>query len=295
MTFGSIDDASTLISSLPANDAAHRQIEEQELRKVEEQLKGEAEHTEIEWADAEEWKETEEWVTREVTGCMEADERTTWEEGGCKEADESAAREAHEAEERKKGHLRMEEEHAQREVEDKIQWEQEWGCKVREEAVRATDDAEATSTLAHAISDAKLDPPEEVGVEDGANKAQQTDTVEETSGKVASVSPPVPISTELPTKFLEEPFRIGASLPFPEVSRNHPGSRDLQTALTSSSATTFPSALAAARHIEDINSITYPEGIKSPEVELNVNAQKGKFRYVVSAFEILINLNILPC
>ena len=184
MTFGSIDDASTLISSLPANDAAHRQIEEQELRKVEEQLKGEAEHTEIEWADAEEWKETEEWVTREVTGCMEADERTTWEEGGCKEADESAAREAHEAEERKKGHLRMEEEHAQREVEDKIQWEQEWGCKVREEAVRATDDAEATSTLAHAISDAKLDPPEEVGVEDGANKVQQTDTVEETSAKL---------------------------------------------------------------------------------------------------------------
>lgn len=41
----------------------------------------------------------------------------------------------------------------------------------------------------------------------------------------------------------------------------------------------LPSVLATARHIEDINSITYPQGIKSPKLELNVNIQKGKFRY----------------
>ena len=296
VTFGSIDDASTPISSLPAYDAAHRQIEEQELRKVEEhQLKGEAEHTEKERKETEEWKESEEWITKEITECMEAEERTTWEEGACKEVDERATREALEAEERKKEHLRLEEEHSQREVEETIKWEQEWLRKVREEeAVRAAEDAGATSTLADATSDTKLDPPEEVEVED-ANKEQQTDTVEETLGKAASVPPPVPISTDLPKKFLEEPFRIGTSLPSPEVSRNHPGSRDLQTTLTSSSAATFPSALATARRIEDINHITYPEGIKRPKVELNVNVQKGKFRYVVSAFEILFNLNIPRC
>ena len=42
--------------------------------------------------------------------------------------------------------------------------------------------------------------------------------------------------------------------------------------------TALPSALATARYIEDINHITYPEGIKRPKVELNVNAQNGKFR-----------------
>ena len=42
--------------------------------------------------------------------------------------------------------------------------------------------------------------------------------------------------------------------------------------------TALPSALATARHIEDINHITYPEGIKRPKIELNVNAQNGKFR-----------------
>jgi translation initiation factor 4G len=46
----------------------------------------------------------------------------------------------------------------------------------------------------------------------------------------------------------------------------------------------LPSALATARHIEDINGITYPQGIKSPELELNVNVHKGKFRYHLSKF-----------
>ncbi|KAI9439810.1 hypothetical protein H4582DRAFT_1813000 [Lactarius indigo] len=41
----------------------------------------------------------------------------------------------------------------------------------------------------------------------------------------------------------------------------------------------LPSALATARHIEDLSRITYPEGVKSPKVELNVNTQNGKFRY----------------
>lgn len=38
------------------------------------------------------------------------------------------------------------------------------------------------------------------------------------------------------------------------------------------------SALASARNIENIDAINYPEGIKSPKIELNLNAQSGKFR-----------------
>ena len=60
---------------------------------------------------------------------------------------------------------------------------------------------------------------------------------------------------------------------------------NLQTTMNANIAPPPPSALATARHIEDINCITYPQGIKSPRLELNVNTQKGKFRY---DFESLI-------
>ena len=39
-----------------------------------------------------------------------------------------------------------------------------------------------------------------------------------------------------------------------------------------------PSALAAARIIEDLGHISYPEGVDGPKPELNVNSRKGKFR-----------------
>ncbi|KAI0776232.1 eukaryotic translation initiation factor 4G1, eIF4E-binding domain-containing protein, partial [Trametes elegans] len=38
-------------------------------------------------------------------------------------------------------------------------------------------------------------------------------------------------------------------------------------------------ALASARPIEDIHTIAYPEGTRSPSPALNANAQPGKFRY----------------
>ncbi|KAI9509559.1 hypothetical protein F5148DRAFT_967154, partial [Russula earlei] len=38
----------------------------------------------------------------------------------------------------------------------------------------------------------------------------------------------------------------------------------------------LPSPVATSRHIEDI---TYPQGIKSPKGELNVNTQEGKSLY----------------
>jgi len=65
----------------------------------------------------------------------------------------------------------------------------------------------------------------------------------------------------------------------------------LQSTSTSNIPHALPSALATARYIEDLNRITYPEGIKSPQVELNVNTQNGKFRCVLSAFDIPFNLN----
>ncbi len=42
-------------------------------------------------------------------------------------------------------------------------------------------------------------------------------------------------------------------------------------------ATSHPSALATARIIDDLGRVPYPEGIRSPRVELNINAMDGEF------------------
>ncbi|KAH9912525.1 eukaryotic translation initiation factor 4G1, eIF4E-binding domain-containing protein, partial [Fomitopsis serialis] len=57
------------------------------------------------------------------------------------------------------------------------------------------------------------------------------------------------------------------------------GPLDLSSTRSQPVAQPLPSALATARTIEDLGSVSYPEGIKGPKVELNMNAKHGKFRY----------------
>ena len=47
--------------------------------------------------------------------------------------------------------------------------------------------------------------------------------------------------------------------------------------------------LAIARYIEDFSLVTYPEGVKPPDAELNINAKGGKFRYLPSSPQRSIN------
>ncbi|KAH9174998.1 hypothetical protein EDB89DRAFT_429834 [Lactarius sanguifluus] len=68
------------------------------------------------------------------------------------------------------------------------------------------------------------------------------------------------------------------NLPLLDMIGKRPGPRNLQTTTTGGTAPALPSALRTARHIEDINRISYPEGIKNPRVQLDVNTQEGKFR-----------------
>ena len=63
-----------------------------------------------------------------------------------------------------------------------------------------------------------------------------------------------------------------------EFPRRRPGPLDISAAQKQGIPQGLPSALATARIIEDISTISYPEGIKSPKVELNVHAKSGKFR-----------------
>ncbi|OBZ65381.1 Eukaryotic translation initiation factor 4 gamma [Grifola frondosa] len=73
------------------------------------------------------------------------------------------------------------------------------------------------------------------------------------------------------------PLRIDTAA-HSETPKRRPGPLDLSGTKVPIPAP-LPSALATARVIEDLGSIAYPEGIKSPKVELNVNAKQGKFRY----------------
>jgi hypothetical protein len=73
------------------------------------------------------------------------------------------------------------------------------------------------------------------------------------------------IPAELPIKLSEYPGK-------------QCGPQNLPTTTNTDVAPPVPSAFATARHIEDITRITYPQDINRPELKLNVNAQKGKFR-----------------
>ncbi|EGO00818.1 hypothetical protein SERLA73DRAFT_50472, partial [Serpula lacrymans var. lacrymans S7.3] len=64
----------------------------------------------------------------------------------------------------------------------------------------------------------------------------------------------------------------------PTDVRRRPGPLDL-TGSKKDIPPPLPSAIATARVIEDLGQIQYPDGIKSPKVELNVGAKDGKFRY----------------
>jgi translation initiation factor 4G len=289
--------------------AARREIEEQQRLKAEERKAME------EAGRAEkERKETEKRAAVEEKERKEAEERAAREEQERREAEELAAREASEKEEREKERVRLEEEvRAQREAEkvEKERAEQERLHKLQEEEETRAKEAERqrkeeeerlealeASENANALPD-DAEPasplPEEGEIEEEVSLPPSVATEELASadkGRAASRPPSSPspaphIPAELPVKPSEkESLRIDTTLPSsPEHPRRRPGPLNLQTTINTNVAPPLHSALATARHIEDINRITYPQGIKSPKLELNVNTQKGKFRY---GFEIYV-------
>ena len=287
-------------------DAARREIEEHELREAEERnAKEEADRAE------KERKEAEDRAALEEKERKEAEERAAREEAERKEAEERAAREAREKEERENERLRLEEEaRVQREALEiaekeraeqdrlrKLQEEEQEQARARDEAERqrkAEEDAAEVSADAHLLADNadSTSLPEEGEVEDDASQPPAAATEDLGSSNkgtpVLSSSPATHVLAELPAKPLEkEHLRIDTSLPSPEHQRRRPDPLNLQATINSNIAPPLPSALATARHIEDINRITYPQGIKSPRVELNVNTQKGKFRYVLNIYALV--------
>ena len=284
-------------------DAARREMEEHERREAEERkAKEEAERTE------KERKEAEERAALEEKERKEAEERAVRQEAERKEAEALAAREAREEQEKERLRLEAEaralrealevaeKERAEQGRLRKLQEEEE--ARAKEEAERqrkAEEDAVEASADAQGLADdaEPTSPPEEGEVEDDVSQpAVATEGLSSANkGAPALPSSPAPhVLVELPAKPSDkEALRIDTSLPSPEHQRKRPGPLNLQATINSNIAPPLPSALATARHIEDINRITYPQGIKSPRLELNVNTQKGKFRYVLNP-HVLVHL-----
>ena len=182
----------------------------------------------------------------------------------------------------------------QEEQEARAKEETERQRKAEEDKLRTVETSENVPSLPDDAEESTSSLPEEGEVEDEASRPTTAATKELTSVNKSAAAPqpppspqPVPhVLPELPIKPVEkEPLLIDTTLPqSPEHPWRRPGPLNLQTTINSNIAPPLPSALATARHIEDINRITYPQGIKSPKLELNVNTQKGKFRY---DFEII--------
>lgn len=144
--------------------------------------------------------------------------------------------------------FRAEEERKQKEEEERLRKEEE-----RREHLRKEEERE------------RLRQEEE----ERAAKAEQAREVE----SPVDESQQILILKDEPKEKFKEPLRINTS----DTLKKRPGPLNLSN--TGSVPSPLPSALATARIIDDLSRVPYPEGISSPNPELNANAKDGKFRY----------------
>ncbi|KAI0359607.1 hypothetical protein OH77DRAFT_1472942 [Trametes cingulata] len=252
--------SSPIVPSSPARRAIPVRIETPEAKRKRE-AEEEAKRKEKE-AEENAKKEAEEKARREEEARKkeeeEAQKKREEEERRKKEEEEERARK--EAEEKERQRKEAEEKERQaREAEERARKEEE-ERKRKEEEERAAKEAEEKAKAA-ASAETKPEPAEEGEVQESADAADEA-AKEEAKDKVSD----------------KAPLRIDTSLTSADGKRR-PGRLDLSSTKNNAIPAPLPSALATARIIEDIGSIEYPEGIKSPKPELNVNAKQGKFRY----------------
>ena len=147
--------------------------------------------------------------------------------------------------------LRLAQERAKEEKERKEkdeQEEQERSSKLAEETRFRLEEEVAAKAKAEAISELEPEEKEEAKLEAHKGDGKQ-DELED--GKTTSINSP-------------------------RSDRRRPGPLDLASAIKSASPDV---ALAAARFIDDIATVSYPEGVQHPHPDLNQNVKNGKFRY----------------
>jgi translation initiation factor 4G len=246
---------------MESEDARKKRVAEEDAKKERERAKKEAEEKAKKEAEEMARREEEERLAEAKRKEEEEKERVRkLEEERIRKEEEEKERLRKEAEEKER--LRKEEvERAKEEVERKRKAEEEELRKAAEEAERIKKEAEAKVA-------AEIAPKDQ---EDGEVAEQQEEPVRNMLADTREQG-----KDKLRDK---ENLRIdtSASPAAADLPRKRPGRLDLSNTKTPIVAG-LPSALATARIIDDIGQITYPEGIKSPKVELNINAKDGKFK-----------------
>ncbi|KAF9012539.1 hypothetical protein BDQ17DRAFT_1271720 [Cyathus striatus] len=197
-----------------------------------------------------------------------------------KREDEERLRKQKAEEEKKKKAEEEAEKKRKEEEERRVKEEEERNVKEAEERKRKEEEeekerqrvAEEEIAKAKAVSEAVLlETASEPKSKEEAKEEGELD--DESSEGVAVPAATTQEAKEEPREKekAKEPLRIN-------TGRHRPGPLDLSMT-KGINAPAPPSALATARIIEDISSISYPEGVQSPRAELNTNTKGGKFRY----------------
>lgn len=243
-----------------AKQKAKQEADEKAKREKEEKQKAEREAKEKEELAVRE-KEREE---REAREKQEREER---------EAQEKKRKEEEEAQER----IRKEEEAKQRLAEETARTEAAAKLKLEAEAEakrKASEEAEA---------EVKRKAETEASAEAEAAKAKEVEVVEvkeEAKEEVSEEPEEGELSEEKEAKPEKESLKIDTSGAPSELPRRRPGPLDLSSTRGTNIQQPLPSALATARIINDLGTVPYPEGIRSPNIDLNIGAKDGKFRLV---------------
>ncbi|KAG9085545.1 hypothetical protein FS749_004337 [Ceratobasidium sp. UAMH 11750] len=278
-------------------DKEKKEREEREKKEEKERLEREAKEKEEKEREEKERKEREE---KEAKERAEREERERIEREA-REKEEQERREREEKERLEREELeRIEREKAEAEAKAKAEEEArlkaeaeakakaEAEAKAKEEAeAKARAEAEAAAAAAEAKAReeaeaaAKAKAEEEARAEAEAKaKAEAEAAAAEARDTVSPVESPKPTSNGLlPSTIPERPSPLSISTtPSERPKRPVPGPIDISSAQGNRSAAP-PSALASARIIEDLNAVSYPEAIKTPNPDLNIAATPGKFRY----------------
>ena len=174
--------------------------------------------------------------------------------------------------------LRLAQERAKEEKERKEKEEreeQERLSKLAEETrLRLEEEAAAAAKAkAEAISEPEPEKREEGELEAHKGDGKQDGQLE----NVKVVDTETPKSVEDGKDKPKDSLRINTtSISSPTSDKRRPGPLDLTGA---KSASPVVAALATARVIADIATVSYPEGVNSPHPGLNQNVKDGKFRY----------------
>ncbi|KAF7792743.1 hypothetical protein EIP86_003841 [Pleurotus ostreatoroseus] len=272
---GSVSGFQSPISAVPGSPARKTIRMESEEAKRERLAEEQRKKDEAEKAEKAKKEEEEARIRKE----KEAAER--------KQKEEEEARRKKEEEEKER--LRKEEEERiRKEVEEKRRKDEEEQRRKDEEERRRKEEEEAR--LKKEAEEKEKLRKEEEEKERLRKEAEEKAKAEAAAAAAASVhTVDDAVQTEEPEEGeLDEkddsksndkpPLRLDTAVTGASEPKRRPGPLDL-SGTKGPIAPPLPSALATARIIDDLGRIDYPEGIKSPKIELNVNAKQGKFRY----------------